>query len=334
MIGAALSLAGCPGDDTSGTAGGSSDGGTTSGTTETTPPVADSTTASPPDDTSTTGMATGSTTSGGSSSGSDSGSDSGSSDGGTTTGGMELCEVMLPPPPMCPGPGAGPGPGAQFECDPIAQDCPAGEKCMPWANDGGGSWNATRCTNIAPNPGQVGDVCTVEGSGVSGIDDCDIGAMCFGVDPATNMGECIELCGCSYDNPSCQDAASVCSISNDNSLTICTPVCNPLDPMACEAGQGCYPVGGFFQCAPDASGGQGAAGDPCEFINVCQPGTVCLNAASVPNCQGAAGCCASACDIDDPNPGCPAGTNCLPWFEEGSAPDECLGTVGVCATPA
>ena len=29
-----------------------------------------------------------------------------------------------------------------FECDLFAQDCPAGEKCMPWANDGTEVWNA------------------------------------------------------------------------------------------------------------------------------------------------------------------------------------------------
>ncbi len=38
-----------------------------------------------------------------------------------------------------------------------AQDCPEGEKCMPWANDGGGSWNATRCSPLDPNPSAVGD---------------------------------------------------------------------------------------------------------------------------------------------------------------------------------
>ena len=29
------------------------------------------------------------------------------------------------------------GGGAMLECDPYAQDCPAGEQCMPWAHDGG-----------------------------------------------------------------------------------------------------------------------------------------------------------------------------------------------------
>ncbi|MEX1364969.1 MAG: hypothetical protein AB1Z98_17710, partial [Nannocystaceae bacterium] len=31
------------------------------------------------------------------------------------------------------------------QCSLFAQDCPDGEKCMPWANDGGDAWNATIC---------------------------------------------------------------------------------------------------------------------------------------------------------------------------------------------
>ena len=37
------------------------------------------------------------------------------------------------------------GGGATNECNQWVQDCPEGEKCMPWANDGGSAWNATRC---------------------------------------------------------------------------------------------------------------------------------------------------------------------------------------------
>ena len=43
------------------------------------------------------------------------------------------------------------------QCNPFTQDCPEGEKCMPWANDGGGSWNATRCSPISDNPGEPGE---------------------------------------------------------------------------------------------------------------------------------------------------------------------------------
>ena len=65
---------------------------------------------------------------------------------------------------------------------------------MPWANDGGDEWNATRCSPIADVPTQVGELCMVEGSGTSGIDDCDQGLVCWQVDPDTNVGVCHALC--------------------------------------------------------------------------------------------------------------------------------------------
>ena len=73
-------------------------------------------------------------------------------------------------------------------CSTFAQDCPPGFKCMPWASDGGNSWNATRCVPIAPDPNAPGEPCTVEGSGVSGLDDCDGTSMCWDVDPDTLEG--------------------------------------------------------------------------------------------------------------------------------------------------
>jgi hypothetical protein len=343
----AATTTGCPGEEP-GTDGTATEAGSTSTGPEpttmppTTLPTDDSTTRSSDDATTTVavdssdGDSTGSTGSSGSSGGSSdsTGSDSTGTTGdteGTTTGGVELCEIMLPPPGMCAGPGTDPV-GAQFECNPITQaDCPAGEKCMPWSNNGGGSWNATRCSPLDAAPVTVGDVCVVDGSGVSGIDNCELGAMCWGVDPMTNQGTCIELCGCSYENPLCDTPNAACAIVNSGVLPLCIPACNPLDPAACPAGQGCYPVGELFQCAPDASGAGGGVGEVCEFINVCEPGNVCIGAAAFPGCGGS-GCCSPTCSLDDPAPGCPAGTNCVAWYEMGLEPDACLGTVGVCAS--
>src|SRR6187431_2409029 len=61
------------------------------------------------------------------------------------------------------------GGGVSIECDGWAQDCQAGEKCMPWANDGGMTWNAMRCSPLAPDPALAGEACTVEGAAFSGI---------------------------------------------------------------------------------------------------------------------------------------------------------------------
>ena len=222
--------------------------------------------------------------------------------------------------------------GGIIECDIWAQDCPEGEKCMPWANDGGGSWNATRCSPLDPNPSAVGDPCTVEGSGVSGIDNCDLGAMCWEVDPQTNNGVCIELCSCSEANPVCNTPNTACGISNDGVLVLCLPVCNPLDPTGCSQGQGCYGVGDTFQCAPDQSAGMGMVGDDCAFLNGCDPGNFCANVASVPGCSGdAPGCCSAFCTLGD-DASCLDGQVCTPWFAAGQAPDECLGTIGACTS--
>jgi hypothetical protein len=277
---------------------------------------------------------------------------------GTTGGGW--CTVDLPPPPGCayvaePGlvahrqapsgwgdheellpdeaQGGGgfiadPDGGAPDECDTFAQNCPGGEKCMPWADDGGNSWNATRCSPIADDPGAIGDPCTVEGSAVSGIDDCELGAMCFGVDGDTQMGHCIEQCSCNEVTPVCNTPNTSCVITNQGVLALCLPVCNPLDPEACESGSGCFGAGDLFHCAPDASGAGGAPGDECSFLNACDPGSFCASPASVPGCAGSVGCCSSLCPLSGVAD-CLDGQNCVAWFGDG-APDACLGEVGAC----
>ena len=358
-----IPLFGCPSDDTGNIAEGTTahmvaSSGESTGSPET--PLPGSTGAA---DSTSTGDTTGAIDS------TDSGESSGSTDTGDMseeTGDMEVCEVSLPPPGEC-GVGDGrpavliegswPVAGAQpigslvdpddpdfgvgfierpdggsdpFECDIFEQDCPAGEKCMPWANDGGGSWNATRCSPVAAMPGDAGDPCIVEGSGTSGIDDCGLGLMCWDVDAETGQGECIEMCGCSAATPICETGNTTCAISNDGALALCLPVCNPLDESACPSGQGCYPFEDTFLCAPDASGELGVEGDSCQFINACDPGTFCLNASAVPGCGSGVGCCSSSCTVGDDS-ACLPGQSCLPWYDDGAAPDECLGTVGVCS---
>jgi hypothetical protein len=219
------------------------------------------------------------------------------------------------------------------ECSVWAQDCPEGWKCMPWANDGGNSWNDTRCTELDPVPGQTGDPCTVEGTGVSGVDDCTIAAMCWNVNPETNEGTCIALCTGSEAAPTCDDPATACSISNEGVLTLCLRVCDPL-MQDCGGSEGCYMQGGGtgFVCTPDASNGKGLYPLECGFVNACAPGHACLEAEMVPGC--ADGCCSPYCDTSDTDP-CPAidpSLQCVPWYEAGQAPPG-YENVGVCAIP-
>jgi hypothetical protein len=200
---------------------------------------------------------------------------------------------------------------------------------MPWANDGGTSWNAFKCAPIDPNPKQVGEPCTVLGSGVSGIDDCDVAAMCFYVDPDTNTGECVAMCTGSIADPMCSGGCELCMIANDGVLALCLPACDPM-LQDCGDGRGCYPVEDGFVCLPQtANVGPGE----CEWLNGCPPGEVCVPMDSFPDCMDPAGCCAPLCDIDaaDPCPGAPPQVSCENWWIE-SPPDVCMSWsgVGVC----
>ena len=223
------------------------------------------------------------------------------------------------------------------ECDVWSQDCPAGEKCAPWANDGGNSWNATRCVPVAENPKQPGDPCTVEGSDVTGFDDCDVAAMCFAVNPETNNGICVGFCQGSAGSPVCSDADQECNISNDGVLILCLDTCDPI-LQDCQSGDqplGCYPVNEDFLCWPDFSFDAGGVGDPCEYFNVCDVGLYCANSNVVPDCV-ATGCCTEYCDITDPDAMCTGaagGAECVPWWDEGMAPPG-FEHVGGCIIPA
>ncbi len=222
------------------------------------------------------------------------------------------------------------GPPPDLECDLWEQDCPEGEKCMLWANDGGNSWNATRCSPIAENPGGPGEPCTIEGSPYSGIDTCELGAMCWDVDLETLEGRCVAMCIGDRESPTCEDPNSSCIITS-GPPALCLPNCDPV-AQDCAEGEACYPFSDVFHCIPDASGEMGAPGDPCEYINACDPGTFCAQADIVPDCMGALGCCSPFCAVDDPMPPCLPGQICAPYYEEGSAPGG-YELVGACVLP-
>ena len=225
-------------------------------------------------------------------------------------------------------------------CSLIEQDCPPGYKCSPYIPEGESGWYRTRCIEIAPDPSGVDEPCTAQ-SPTSGIDDCDGTSMCWYVDEQTNEGTCVPFClGPDLSNPTCPDPCDYCTIQGDGLLTICLDSCDPL-AQDCAAGQACYPdsLFGVFVCAPDASPEGAGIGSPCEFINVCPPGQACVNGSSVPGCDPAEAwaCCVPFCAVGgaDPCPGLLPGTECVPWFPEGSRPPEaCVAApAGVCVIP-
>ena len=250
------------------------------------------------------------------------GSSGAGASGGDTTGTMDAGFIQF----------TDAGPSA-FECSTFAQDCPPGQKCTLWADDGGPAYNASRCIDIAPNPVGLGETCTSDESAASGVDDCDVGLLCWYV--VDGQGTCVEFCGGSPEVPSCPPDHS-CTISGAGVLSICIAECDPLAPD-CLPGFACIPINDGFTCAFDDSGRSGAHGDACRYVNSCDPGLICLAADAHSACDGALGCCSTVCRLSDPasDAGCAGldpGQTCEPWFVRGMAPAG-YEDVGVCAVP-
>lgn len=254
----------------------------------------------------------------------------GGDDGGATGGGPGGTGPADDSGGDAPGDGGGfvvpPDGGAANECDPKAQDCMRGEKCTAWANDGGTFWNANRCVEIF-GEGVSGDACMVEGSGVSGVDDCGLGFICMNTDE-NGMGICTQFCDGT--DESCPPDQS-CAIYNDGVLPICLVACDPLI-QDCTDGQSCIDTPNqTFICFNDASGEAGADGDACppeHGENSCDPGMWC--GAGSFGCEDV-NCCTPFCDLGGND--CTSPDECVSFFgDAGSAPPG-LEDVGVCVLP-
>jgi hypothetical protein len=219
------------------------------------------------------------------------------------------------------------------DCSILEQDCPGGYKCMPWADDGGNSWNDTKCVPIVEDPNAAGQPCTYLAGPWSGEDDCDASSMCWGLSPETDIGTCQPFCMGPEENPTCADSCQVCPQLGDGPTFLCFDTCDPL-ASSCGPGEGCYGINDYFQCVPDGSPMGTDIGSPCEFINACPAGMACLGADAVPGCVDGTGCCVPYCSVGgaDPCPGLLPGTTCTPWYDEGENPQEqCqLAPPGVC----
>jgi hypothetical protein len=211
-------------------------------------------------------------------------------------------------------------------CDLFAQDCPPGQKCTSYANDGGPAWNDTLCVAVAETPVAVGDPCVVTGGSTSGMDDCAAGAICWNPDPATSRGTCVALCTGMATDPTCA-VGTGCAMANGGSLAVCLADCDPVLPDCLDT-EGCYPTAaGAFACAP---AGMGSTGGAASYANDCAPGLVAVDG-SIVGCSAAA-CCSPFCDTTDLD-SCPPGLACEAWYEPGTSPpgDE---DVGACVETA
>lgn len=207
------------------------------------------------------------------------------------------------------------GPNA-LECSTLQQDCPSGQKCTVAPNHNGHAWSAMRCVPVDATPDGIDEPCHAEDQGVSGLDSCDVGSLCWGVDAETLEGRCVPYCTGSLHDPGCADPNRYCPIYDEGLLWLCVSQCDPLDPSACPPGQGCYPRDGRFSCIPIASKPARGVFDPCDFTNSCEPGSLCVTGELIPTCE-ASRCCTTFCDLEASN--CPDETVCSPLFQPGDA---------------
>jgi hypothetical protein len=210
-------------------------------------------------------------------------------------------------------------------CDPRPfNECPEGEKCGWEAADGD---DRNICVGVM-GEGEAGDECM--SVGVS--DSCDVHLLCWGIDPDSGVGVCVEFCD---EANQCPDLG-VCSTSNGGTLPLCLDTCDPLMPD-CAPGWACFDdPNGYFFCDRDVTPDAGAHGDPCECINCCSETTLCIAGTRVdaPGCSESPGCCAVVCDFTDPLATCPGPNEVCESYYGSMTPVTGWENVGVCAVPA
>jgi hypothetical protein len=215
------------------------------------------------------------------------------------------------------------------ECDPFAQDCPEGEKCVAYASTAD-VVDANKCVPVTGS-GAVDDPC-IYGGVIEGTDDCDQHSYCYFVEDVEGVptGTCKAFCEGTPDEPECA-VGSACVISNEGSLTLCLPSCHPV-LQDCVAGQACGWSGGssVFTCDLEADDA-GAIGEVCGPGDSCVSGSVCASSEVVPDCQGD-GCCVEYCDLEDLEFVCSnPEAACTSFFEQ--EPPAGLEAIGICVSP-
>ncbi|MCA9693820.1 MAG: hypothetical protein R3A51_13310 [Nannocystaceae bacterium] len=226
----------------------------------------------------------------------------------------------------------------QPDCDATLEGCEEGEKCNIFSDEDGFSLGQIDCFPLDPNPVDVGEPCDAGAEYNDGIDNCVEGATCWDVNEE-GIGTCVALCHAidenSYDY-TCAPYEGSCTLCQECVVGLCLPYCDPL-LNDCPDGKICIPdtQGDGWVCTLDASEGAHPPGTPCDFVNQCNAGSVCLDSSYYPSmaCAQSAGCCGPVCDLEDPQcPDDPPGLSCEPWYEEGMAPAG-FEHIGACIVP-
>jgi hypothetical protein len=213
-------------------------------------------------------------------------------------------------------------------CSVFDQDCPEGEKCVPYGSSGD-SWDALKCVPVLGDQAP-GEPCVWAGI-IEATDDCDASSICWFAEEIEGQffGTCVAQCTGTPDMPECLPGAS-CILNDNGSLALCLPGCDPV-VQDCGEELACYWGGAMFECIFTSE--NIPTGEPCGFVNDCAPGHLCADAAALPSCAGSA-CCTQYCNLLDGDAGCSAqpGTACVSFFDEGRAP---VGYehIGACVLP-
>lgn len=215
-------------------------------------------------------------------------------------------------------------------CDPFAQDCPEGQKCVPYSSSGNSNIDDNKCVPVLGDL-PAGASCVSDGLGPA-TDNCDAMSFCWQLQEIDGelVGTCTALCQGTADAPECPPDTS-CDISSEGSSGLCIGTCDPLE-QGCGPGLACYWAINDFNCIFTTE--DIPIGEPCGFINDCAPGLACLTAELVPGCGGSA-CCSAFCDLelgDQPCVDALPGTGCVAFFEMDMAPPG-HETLGVCIVP-
>ncbi|MCY0990488.1 hypothetical protein OV203_25325 [Nannocystis sp. ILAH1] len=266
----------------------------------------------------TTGVGTTEEASGTSNTGSASASEPG--EGSATTG----CEFVCPP---------DMGPEIP-QCDPMAQDCPAGQKCVWYATPGEmRRRDHARCVDVVGDGAPFAACSLPNGIWLDVSDDCGPESFCLEAFGVTDHGFCAP-----YPKPGSQDCSDFpgTQYATENGSIFphaCLHFeCNPQAPETCPADLQClfYPafLYGTNFCW-EVPRGELPLGADCDY-DQCGQGKLCLPAEHVPGCAEER-CCSEWCDLAAPDCSDPAAScDDFPvWMEE----DPSFATLGACVVP-
>ena len=244
--------------------------------------------------------------------------------GGSSSGdtGMGSCGFICPPDMGEPIP----------QCDPLAQDCPLGQKCVWYATPGElRRRNASRCIDVVGDRAPFEPCSLPNGVWADITDDCGADSYCLNAVEVTDHGFCAP-----YPKPGtidCDHLPGTTYATENGSIFphACLYYgCNPLTPATCPDGLRCthYPswLYGSLQCWP-LPADEMPVGAACDYEQ-CGPGKPCLPAEYVPGCENAR-CCTEWCDLGAPVCSDPA-VNCDPLWTN---PEPGFEDLGVCVVP-